>query len=158
MKTADKDIGEIKYRDQLYYAIKERIIKFDYIYQMFIKSNHCWLLPKFDPLLLAYKDKTWIARLDDQKKIWKKAGHVEGIVVQNWKAIATWKYKIGQTIIDFTVDLFNFDINIDFDSLQMRFTELARFRKLALGAIRIYYQGAVVYDSVDLNNKRTPIT
>lgn len=52
------------------------------------------LLPKFDPLLLAYHDKSWIVENQFMSRVWRVAGHVDGVVLQYGKAIATWRYKI----------------------------------------------------------------
>jgi hypothetical protein len=50
------------------------------------------LLYRFDPLLLAYKDKNWIVPAIHQKKVWAIAGHVNGVVLINGMARGTWKY------------------------------------------------------------------
>ena len=57
------------------------------------------LLPKFDVLLLARKDKSWL--VDDQyyKRIHGKAGQVEAAVLLSGRAAATWRIKRGKTLI-----------------------------------------------------------
>jgi hypothetical protein len=50
------------------------------------------LLYRFDPLLLAHKDKSiW---LDDRfyKRVWRSAGHIEGTVVDRGRIVGTWRY------------------------------------------------------------------
>ena len=71
------------------------------IYHEHLNDNKYWLLPKFDPLLLAYHDKTWIAQKQFQKKIWRVSGHVEGVVMQHGNLIATWRYKLTSKTVNF---------------------------------------------------------
>lgn len=53
-----------------------------------------FFLGKFDPLLLAYDDKSWIVDKEKKSYIWRKAGHVSAVVLLDGKAHATWNYKI----------------------------------------------------------------
>lgn len=50
------------------------------------------MLYRFDPYLLAHKDKTWVADTAFYKQIWRPAGHIEGIVLAYGRAVATWRY------------------------------------------------------------------
>ncbi len=50
------------------------------------------LLYRFDPLLLALKDKTWLVRAEDYKRVWRPAGHVEGVVLVRDRVRGTWRY------------------------------------------------------------------
>lgn len=62
------------------------------------------LLYRFDPLLLAYKDKTWLADKQHHKAIWAKAAHVNPVVFQQDGVTALWNYqKSGSKNIDFWV-------------------------------------------------------
>ena len=54
------------------------------------KSDNIILLGKFDPLLLAYYDKTWLVDKRHVHKIWKSAGHVEGILLVDNMFTGTW--------------------------------------------------------------------
>lgn len=49
-------------------------------------------LYRFDPLLLAYKNKEWIVPAPHLKKVWVTAGHVNGVILVDGCARATWKY------------------------------------------------------------------
>jgi hypothetical protein len=51
------------------------------------------MLYRFDPLILAHKDKAWVADSADYKRIWRPAGHIEGIVLAHGRAVATWRYE-----------------------------------------------------------------
>lgn len=131
------ELCEVTCVDQCYYAPKKEHERYEQVYCKFRRSNQCWLLPKFDPLLLAYYDKKWIAGEKYQKDIWKIAGHVEGIVVQNWKAVATWKYILKGTVIDFNIALFESGCPINRSSLYKRCAEIAKFRTCCVGTIII---------------------
>lgn len=50
------------------------------------------LLYRFDPYLLAHKDKAWLVEPEFYKCIWRPAGHIEGIVLVQGRAAATWRY------------------------------------------------------------------
>lgn len=50
------------------------------------------MLYRFEPLLLAHKDKTWIAPASHYKQIFRIAGHIEGVVLDAGYALATWRY------------------------------------------------------------------
>jgi hypothetical protein len=50
------------------------------------------MLYRFDPLLLAHRDKQWVADAAHYKQIWRPAGHIEGIVLAVGCAVATWRY------------------------------------------------------------------
>ncbi len=51
------------------------------------------LLYRFDPLLLGHKDKSWIVPPAHYKRVWRPAGHIEGIVLLRGQAAATWRYE-----------------------------------------------------------------
>lgn len=50
------------------------------------------MLYRFEPLLLAHKDKTWVAPASHYKRIFRIAGHIEGVVLEAGYALATWRY------------------------------------------------------------------
>jgi hypothetical protein len=50
------------------------------------------MLYRFDPYLLAHKEKDWVADPAFYKRIWRPAGHIEGIVLAHGQAVATWRY------------------------------------------------------------------
>ena len=55
-----------------------------------IEDDNVLLLGKFDPLLLAYNDKTWLVEEKCIKKIWKSAGQVEGVLLVDNSFAGTW--------------------------------------------------------------------
>lgn len=50
------------------------------------------LLYRFDPLLLAHKEKSWVVPAAAYKQVWRSAGHIEGIVLARGQGVATWRY------------------------------------------------------------------
>jgi hypothetical protein len=50
------------------------------------------LLGRFDPLLLAHKDKDWIVPEPHYARVWRPAGHIEAVVLDHGRAVATWRY------------------------------------------------------------------
>ncbi|MBO9374579.1 MAG: winged helix DNA-binding domain-containing protein, partial [Chloroflexus sp.] len=50
------------------------------------------LLGRFDPLLLATRDKHWL--IDDAcyKRVWRPAGHIEATIVLGGRIVGTWRY------------------------------------------------------------------
>jgi hypothetical protein len=50
------------------------------------------MLYRFDPLILAHRDKGWVADPNAYARIWITSGHINGIVLHRGKAVATWRY------------------------------------------------------------------
>jgi len=50
------------------------------------------LLYRFDPLLLGIKDKSWIVNPQHYKRVFRTAGHIEGVLIEHGQAVATWRY------------------------------------------------------------------
>jgi hypothetical protein len=50
------------------------------------------MLYRFDPLLLGHKDKSWIVSPAHYHRVWRPAGHIEGVVLVQGQAVATWRY------------------------------------------------------------------
>jgi uncharacterized protein YcaQ len=50
------------------------------------------LLYRFDPLLLAHKDKSWLIDMAYYKRVWQAAGHIEGVTLQHGRITGAWRY------------------------------------------------------------------
>lgn len=50
------------------------------------------MLYRFDPYLLAHRNKDWVVPPSHYKAVWRPAGHIEGIVLWHGQAVATWRY------------------------------------------------------------------
>lgn len=51
------------------------------------------LLYRFDPVLLAHRDKTWIVPQEHYKKVWRPGGHIEGVILKAGETLGTWRYR-----------------------------------------------------------------
>ncbi len=50
------------------------------------------LLYRFDPYLLAHRDKGWVVDPAHYSAVWRPAGHIEGIVLAHGRSLGTWRY------------------------------------------------------------------
>ncbi|MCH7702127.1 MAG: winged helix DNA-binding domain-containing protein [Planctomycetes bacterium] len=50
------------------------------------------LLYRFDPLLLATKDKWWLIDEAHYKKVWRPSAHVEAVLLVRGRIAGTWRY------------------------------------------------------------------
>lgn len=50
------------------------------------------MLYRFDPYLLAHREKEWVVDPADYNRVWRPAGHIEGVVLVQGRAAATWRY------------------------------------------------------------------
>ncbi|HAA58750.1 MAG TPA: winged helix DNA-binding domain-containing protein [Myxococcales bacterium] len=50
------------------------------------------MLYRFDPHLLAHKDKTWLVPQKHYNQVWRPAGHIEGCVLEHGRLCGTWRY------------------------------------------------------------------
>ncbi|MBA2390300.1 MAG: winged helix DNA-binding domain-containing protein [Geodermatophilaceae bacterium] len=50
------------------------------------------MLYRFDPLLLAHKDKGWLVEPHNYARVWRAAGHIEGNLLEHGRIVATWRY------------------------------------------------------------------
>ena len=50
------------------------------------------LLHRFDPLLLATKDKDWLIEPRYKKRVWRPAAHVNAVVLVGGRIAGTWRY------------------------------------------------------------------
>ncbi len=59
-------------------------------------SRGAWpvrLLGRFDVLLLATKDKSWLIDEEHYKKVWRPAAHVEAVLLVAGRIAGTWSYE-----------------------------------------------------------------
>ena len=64
------------------------------------------LLPKFDALLLGYRDKTRVLSETHRKRVFRAAAQVEAVVLINGRVAATWRLDSGNRDLEFTVEPF----------------------------------------------------
>lgn len=85
------------------------------------------VLYRFDPLLLAHKDKSWLIDDKDYPQVWRKAGHIEGNILVEGRIIGTWRYKRQSTVFDVQVYPFStFSSHVEAEVME-RIAEIAAF-------------------------------
>lgn len=91
-----------------------------------VTLNYPIILGKFDPLLVSYKDKSWILGEHDSSMIWRKAAHVEGVIIDETGLIATWHYNAKPNEMTYIIKPLN---NLRQDYIQEKFNSLTHFMK-----------------------------
>lgn len=89
-----------------------------------ILNEHIFLLGKFDPLLLAYQDKSWIISDEYKSLVWRKAGHVSAALIIGGKICGTWTYKQTSKKVLITITIFK-KCNVEFDKLKKPLVKIA---------------------------------
>jgi len=51
------------------------------------------LLYRFDPMVLATKDKSWLIDEEHKRKVWRPAAHVEAVLLVHGRIAGTWRYE-----------------------------------------------------------------
>jgi len=64
------------------------------------------LLPKFGPLLMAYRDKTRFIDGENLARVYRPAGQVEAVILLQGRAAATWRASLAGTNLRLTVSPF----------------------------------------------------
>lgn len=64
------------------------------------------MLYRFDPILLAHKDKSWIVPAPFHKQVFRIAGHIEGVILDGGVAVATWRYTRKRSGLSITIEPF----------------------------------------------------
>jgi hypothetical protein len=64
------------------------------------------LLPKYDVVTLAHKDKTRILDEADYKRVYKASAHVEAVVLVHGRVAATWRQKSTKTRLKISISWF----------------------------------------------------
>ena len=64
-------------------------------------SQKLSMLGKFDPLFVSYCHKDWVVAPEQQKRIWRSAGHVEAVILDGVRLVGTWRHvrKGGRIIV-----------------------------------------------------------
>jgi hypothetical protein len=129
------ELISIKCGEKKYFIESNREKVFNQVFQRYEKDASYYVLSKFDPLLLAYHEKTWIIERKNHNRIWKSAGHVEGVVLQFGKAIAIWKYKLTNGLINFEVSPFRHRFSMK--NVEKCYQKIARFFERSIGKITL---------------------
>ena len=90
------------------------------------------VLYRFDPLLLAHKDKTWVVPQKHYNKVWRPAGHIEGVILEHGVAVSTWRYERTAKSLSFELSPFSRLSTATKDTFWEKAEEIAGFFNLAL--------------------------
>ena len=97
------------------------------------------MLGRFDPLLLAHREKDWVVPAAAYDRVWRPAGHIEGVVLEHGRAVATWRYeRIGAAQLAVRVFPFRPPLSRHVArEVRRQAKEVACFFGLKLAAVRI---------------------
>ena len=97
------------------------------------------MLGRFDPLLLAHRVKDWVVPAKHYDRVWRPAGHIEGVVLEHGRAVATWRYdRIGAGRLAIRVFPFRAPLARHVGKeVRRQAREVARFFGLTLAEVRI---------------------
>jgi hypothetical protein len=98
------------------------------------------LLGRFDPLLLAHRDKDWVVPAKYYSRVWRPAGHIEGVVLDQGQAVATWRYdRIGTGKLSVRVYPFRARLPVRVSqAVRRQAWGVARFFGLKLSALTVH--------------------
>ena len=97
------------------------------------------MIGRFDPLLLAHRDKDWVVPASAYKQVWRPAGHIEAVVLAHGRAVATWRYdRVGAGGLAVRVFPFRWPLPAAIGKEVRRLARgVARFFGLRLAGIRL---------------------
>jgi uncharacterized protein YcaQ len=85
------------------------------------------LLPKFDPLLMAYQDKRRFIDQADLSRVYRPGGQVEAVVLSGAHAAATWRTRRQGTKLYLTIRPFRLLSNHEESRIALAAEQLAEF-------------------------------
>lgn len=95
------------------------------------------LLGKYDPMLLAHKNKDWIVDPANRARVWRSGGRVEAVVLVNGQIAGTWRYKRKTHAIDLTIAMFRTPSAWAVGQLDTETRRIANHFDLQLGEVAI---------------------
>jgi len=93
------------------------------------------LLGKFDPLFVSFSDKSWIVDAEQQKAIWRSAGHVEAILLIGNDVAGTWRYRMNGKNMDFTIFSFRRILKNEQKLIEREASKIAKFLSRTINKI-----------------------
>lgn len=94
------------------------------------------MLYRFEPLLLGHRDKSWVVAPEFYSRVWRPAGHIEGVVLHRGRAAATWRYDRKGAGLVITISPFKPLPNAVLDRLPRLAAGVAKFFALPLSDLR----------------------
>jgi len=94
------------------------------------------LLHRFDPLLLASRDKDWLIEPRYYKQVWRIAGHIDAVVLVGGRIAGTWRYDKQSKGLTISVTPFEPLSGVVARRVERQARAVARFMDLDLLALR----------------------
>jgi len=85
------------------------------------------ILPKFDSLVLAHRDKSLTVEMAHHKRIFRKAGQIEAVILLNGKTAGAWRLKHTAKQLEITVEPFRKFNAREMQRISTGFERLAAF-------------------------------
>jgi len=131
--ATEPELAQIHVEGQTMYLLSEDLDELTRSPEPPSPSLH--MLHRFDPLLLAHKDKSWIVPVAHYKQVFRSAGHIEGVVLNAGIAIATWRYVRKEKALHIILEPFAPLATHLHPLIEQRSQEIATFFGLRLAGI-----------------------
>jgi hypothetical protein len=125
------ELSEVSVNDEIQLVLKDDLERLT----QKPKEKEEWPLKalyRFDPLLLAHKDKSWVVPQRHYNKVWRPAGHIEGIILEQGQGVATWRYERTAKALSIEVSPFSKLSKETKDAFWQKAKEVATFFDLEL--------------------------
>lgn len=95
------------------------------------------LLPKFDVVTLAYKDKTRFMGKEHYKRVYRIAAQVEATLMLKGRIVATWRQKLSANKLTLTLEAFRPFTPAEMQGIEKKAYSLAEFYGLSSADITV---------------------
>lgn len=127
LKSVEPNLNRTNTTERVYYTFGEIEVK---------NSRKLFLLGKFDPLFVSYRHKDWIVTEEQQKQIWRNAGHVEAVIFEGAKLLGTWRHSLKGDKLTISVEPMASTITDKAkEKIQSKAEKLARFWRKELESV-----------------------
>ena len=93
------------------------------------------LVYRFDPLVLAHKDKSWLVKPENYNKVWRPAGHIEGMIIDKGQGCGIWRFE-KKSKLDLLVQYFGKPSGKVEKAVDRHGKKLAGFFQVPFGSVR----------------------
>lgn len=133
------DLESIQHNNKKYYISKDLIAQLPENHLQNLKLDGIYLLSKFDPLLISYKDKSIFVETKFKSLVWGKAGQIEATIFKDGSVIATWRYRTSNQYIHFMVYLIKKINSKDKKVIIQKLHEIADFMEKTIKCCEFQY-------------------
>lgn len=90
------------------------------------KIDYPIILSKFDPLMVSYKDKSWLLNDLNARTIWGRGGQIEAVILDEEGIMASWRMKTTPKTMSIMIQAFKPIQENDKEKLREKFKALSR--------------------------------